>query len=231
MACCCGGAVCGQCPDFRLYAIDILSPVAVSLPSPCSFGAGTIIDTTNHSPCIVGNFNKYRASVERTNAQQIFGPFSFASGGALRNYAFAGYSAIDSATCGCELLIYCTNLLSQETPPRLEWYAITQFTLAHVMNSGVGGGVVVQRTSRNKLSSACKSEPYRSCESSGNVISRQQEFLAPQSDITITSSSDGFGAWQHETASPFSNACTANLLDTFSATFRIVKRYPGNPLP
>lgn len=218
----CGCCACDQCSDSCLLAIDILSPSALSGPLLCADSTGAMINTINHAPCTISATNRYSFGSVRTSGILQFASFDVAR---PCNVASVSYENLGIVVCRCSLLVYCTKQLSQDNPQRPEWYAIT----AWYLSIATAETIVVTKSSRRKLSSACVSKPYRGCP--GLLVVQRQEFLNSQSDITITSASDGFGAWQNDFSTPNSSMCKEHLLDTFSATFRIVQRSSCNPLP
>jgi hypothetical protein len=210
----CNCCVCDACANLCLFKMDIVSPFSLSGPSPCSaLSNDNSFSTSNHAPCAGFTNNFYSLSSGRPASIVQYGGFSV-DGRAI--FASFNYTAVNSVTASCGVHLQCVS--------QREWYAITswQVTSNHIQ---------IIKSSRRKLSSACISSSYVNCE--GVTVDSRQEFLDEQPDITVSYSSDGFGEWQNSSVASNSiqEACRDNLIDTFSATFRIIKQSTCNPLP
>lgn len=246
-SCCCEeeGDKCDFCADSCNFAISVLSPAFVTTLPPCAAdqqNTGTS-DAAAFNECFNGGPPEVIAEVGNPNnlgdrAVVYFVPWDFELPAPKRGIP-GGPNTNVWAAIRINLELVCfyvpSGVGSNDVVPT--WF----LELQYVVSVGVGpffGFVINYSSSRNitkyslrPLSSPCKRKGRGDCiENPVNSSNQTRAYPSLPLEITLSSATDGFGEWQQVSdqqaglSQDVLTPCLEQLLENFTATFRITER-------
>lgn len=230
---CCNADKCG-CPDWCLYQLQVLSPVAWG-PRP-SLPCGTDADYGGHM--FESNTGFYAPCEDPTSC---CGPVTSSNGTKNRvyvsitaGYALVRYSSNLSATADVEVELRCETGADGKSAV----YADVNY---HLIVPAWDGLIprfpyrAITKTATFKLDSSCKDKAGIVCGLPSTTVSRRRVITTPL-EFTVSAASAGLGAWATSQDTPSGDQtritnCFQHLIDNFSVSLRITARDSCNPAP